>query len=219
MGDALFDRRGRLLDPIDRISEVLFGLIMAITIVGSLSVAESGRPTVRATIAAALGCNLAWGLVDAVMYLVRALTQRTRSLALARRMIDSEPADARRLIAQSLPPEIASLTGAEELEGMRRRLLDCPLASRATLCRDDYTAAVGVFLLVVVATFPVILPLMLVRDAGLAMNISRATALAMLFLGGVALGRYAGYARPTSTGLVMAAVGAVLIAAVKVLGG
>lgn len=98
-------------------------------------------------------------------------------------------------------------------------MLDWQLQSRATLGRDDYMAAVGVFILVVLATFPVVLPFMPVRDAGLAMNISRATALAMLFLGGVALGRYAGHARPASTGSVMAAVGAVLIAAVKVLGG
>ncbi len=134
-------------------------------------------------------------------------------------MVDSAPEDARRLIAESLPPEIASLTGPEELDGMRRRLLDWPLQSRATLGRDDDMAAVGVFILVVLATFPVVLPFLLVRDVGLAMNISRATALAMLFLGGVALGRYAGHALPASTGLVTGAVGAVLIAAVKVLGG
>ena len=33
----------RVLDPIDRVSEVLFGLIMVLTFTGSLSVAEAGR--------------------------------------------------------------------------------------------------------------------------------------------------------------------------------
>jgi len=217
MTDALLDGRRRLIDPIDRVSEILFGLIMAVNY-RRFPLGCRIRAPNRACHDG--GClNLAWGLVDAVMYLVRALTQRTRNLALARRMADSELEDARRLLAQSLPSEIASLTGPEALEGMRRRLLDWPLASRATLGRDDYMAAVGVFILVVVATFPVVLPFMLVRDAGPAMNISRATALAMLLLGGVALGRYAGHARAASTGLVMAAVGAVLIAAVKALGG
>lgn len=53
--------RGRLLDPIQRISEVLFGLIMAVTIIGSLSIATADRGEVRTVLVAALGCNLAWG--------------------------------------------------------------------------------------------------------------------------------------------------------------
>ena len=84
MDTAIGEERKRLLDPVDRISEILFGLIMAVTIVGSLSVATAGRGDVREILAAALGCNLAWGLVDAVMYLVRAATERTRRRALAR---------------------------------------------------------------------------------------------------------------------------------------
>jgi hypothetical protein len=68
--------RERLLDPIDRISEILFGLIMAVTIVGSLSIVTAGRDEMRTVTMAALGCNLAWGLVDAVMYLVRTMSER-----------------------------------------------------------------------------------------------------------------------------------------------
>ena len=73
------DERRRLLDPVDRISEILFGLIMAVTIVGSMSIATAGRVEVRTVMLAALGCNLAWGLVDAVMYVVRTTTERTRN--------------------------------------------------------------------------------------------------------------------------------------------
>jgi hypothetical protein len=62
--------RERLLDPIDRISEILFGLIMAVTIIGSLSIASAGHSQVRTATLSAFGCNLAWGLVDAVMYLI-----------------------------------------------------------------------------------------------------------------------------------------------------
>jgi len=38
----------RALDPIERASEILFGLIMVLTFTGSLSVAEAGRDDVRA---------------------------------------------------------------------------------------------------------------------------------------------------------------------------
>ena len=53
----------RVLDPIDRISEVLFGLIMVLTFTGSLSVTEAGRESIRTMLIGALGCNLAWELL------------------------------------------------------------------------------------------------------------------------------------------------------------
>ena len=68
----------RLLDPIDRVAEILFGLIMAVTIIGALSVADAGRAEIRSVLAAAIACNIAWGLVDAVMYVVRAMTDGAR---------------------------------------------------------------------------------------------------------------------------------------------
>ncbi len=85
--DSFTTESKRLLDPIDRISEILFGLLMAVTIVGSLSIATAGQDEVRTVLIAALGCNLAWGLVDAVMYLVRTLTEKTRHHALALRIL------------------------------------------------------------------------------------------------------------------------------------
>ena len=66
----------RVLEPIERISEVLFGMIMVLTFTGSLSVAESGRAEVRTMLIGALGCNLAWGIIDAVLYLMGCLAQR-----------------------------------------------------------------------------------------------------------------------------------------------
>ena len=66
----------RVLEPIERISEVLFGLIMVLTFTGSLSAAESGQAEVRAMLVGALGCNLAWGLIDAIMYLMACLADR-----------------------------------------------------------------------------------------------------------------------------------------------
>ena len=71
----------RVLDPIDRLSEVLFGLIMVLTFTGSLSVVEAGREDVRTMLVGALGCNLAWGIIDAVFYLMGCLAEKERGLA------------------------------------------------------------------------------------------------------------------------------------------
>ena len=57
----------RVLEPYDRISEVLFGLIMVLSITGSLSVADAGRDDVRTMLIGALGCNLAWGIIDGLL--------------------------------------------------------------------------------------------------------------------------------------------------------
>jgi hypothetical protein len=43
---------------------------MALSFTGSLSVAESGREEIRTMLVGAIGCNTAWGIVDAVMYLI-----------------------------------------------------------------------------------------------------------------------------------------------------
>lgn len=68
----------RILDPVDRYGEALFGLIMVLTFTCTLSVAESGRDDVRLMLVAALGCNVAWGLVDAVQYVITVLVHRAR---------------------------------------------------------------------------------------------------------------------------------------------
>ena len=66
----------RVLEPDERIAELLFGLIMVITFTGSLSVATAQREDVRGMVVAAIGCNLAWGIIDGVFYLLGALAAR-----------------------------------------------------------------------------------------------------------------------------------------------
>jgi len=70
-------RRG-LLEPVERHSEVLFGLIMVLTFTGSLSAAGVGREEVRTMLVGALGCNVAWGIIDAIMYLMACLAEKAQ---------------------------------------------------------------------------------------------------------------------------------------------
>ena len=216
------DERERLLDPVERISDILFGLITAVTIVGTVSIATPGPDDIRTVTLAAFGCNIAWGLVDAVMFLVRTVTERNRNRVLAIRIRRADAETAHRLIARALPEYTAGLLGPDAVEGMRRRLAGLPPAPRTflwSLARNDYAAALGVFLMVVIATFPVVVPFLLTNDAALAIRLSRVITLVMMFLAGFALGRYCGDARPVVAGLTMAVLGVVLIAVVKALGG
>ena len=217
MHPAKFVGRG-LLDPIDRVSEVMFGLLMAVSIVGAVSVATAGQQEVRTALIAALGCNLAWGLVDAVMYLVRTLTERNRHVSLARQVTGVPADDGRRVIAASLPDHVAAIVGDAEIESMRQRVLALQ-SPRGGLHGEDYVAAFGIFLLVVLATFPIVIPFLVIDDAARAMQASRLVTVAMLFVAGFTLGRYAGHPHPALTGFFMGLLGVALIVAIKALGG
>ncbi len=212
--------REPVLNPVDRVSEMLFGLFMALTFVGAVSVAESGRTQIRDMFVAALGCNLAWGLVDAIMYLVRAVTDRGRLLMLMHSVRAAPDAETgRRLLEPMLSRAAASLVSAAEVEAIRGRIVAIPsLPARPTLHWDDVLAALAIFLIVVAATFPVVLPFAVIQDVATAKSVSRAVGLAMLFVGGLALGRYAGYGS-WRVGLMMVGVGTALVIAINALGG
>ena len=212
--------RKPVLGPVDRASEMLFGLFMALAFVGAVSVATAGHEQIHTMFAAALGCNLGWGLVDAVMYLVSTVTNRGHSLTLVRSVrATADAAAGRKLIERSLPPVVAGLVSTAELEELRGRLLALPsVPQRPSLERDDLLAALEICLIVVAATFPVVLPFALIADVGTAKTVSRAVGLAMLFVGGLALGRYAGYGT-WRAGVIMVALGAGLVSAIMALGG
>ena len=212
--------REPVLSPVDRVSEMLFGLFMALTFTGAVSVADQGDAPIRTMFIAALGCNLAWGLVDAVMYLVRTVADRGRLLTLMHSVRGSPDAQTgRALIESSLSRVAAGLVSAAEIEAMRGRIVALTaLPARPKLNRDDLIAALAIFLIVVAATSPVVLPFMMIEDVGTAKNVSRAVALAMLFFGGLALGRHAGYGS-WKAGLIMVGLGTGLVIAIKLLGG
>src|SRR6266513_76249 len=149
----------RVLEPIDRVSEVLFGLIMVLTFTGSLSVAEAGRDDVRTMLIGALGCNLAWGIIDGVLYLMGCLAEKGRGLLTFRAVRKAtDPREAQRLIASALPSVVASVLEPVELESLYQRLKQLPEPpNHARLRKDDWLGAIGVFLLVVLCTLPVVI--------------------------------------------------------------
>lgn len=220
MTDPSGDSPKRALDPNARLSEALFGLIMVLTFTCSLSVAESGRDDVRAMLIGALGCNFAWGVIDGVFYLMGTLGEKgqgIRALLAVRKA--ATPEAAHRVIADALPPVVAATLETAEYESLRLKLLRLPEPpSRPGLDKSDWLGALGVFLWVVLATFPVAIPFMFMTDLGQAMRVSNGIAIMLLFLTGIAFGRIAGY-RPLLTGLAMVVFGSLLVAFTIALGG
>jgi len=210
---------GRILDPMDRISEVLFGLIMALTFTCTLGVATADRIEVRTMLFGALGCNLAWGIIDGGVYLLARLNQRGRAILSWRAVRDTADAGAaQRVIADALPPLLASVMEPAQLEAMRQKLHQLPEPARPRLTKSDWLGALGICLLSFASTFPIVIPFLLIGDARLALRVSNAVAIAMLFLCGFMFGRYAGF-RPAAMGFSMVALGAVLVGVAIALGG
>ena len=210
----------RVLDPIDRISEVLFGLIMVLTFTGALSVAEAGRDDIRTMLIGALGCNLAWGVIDGVLYLMGCLAEKGRGLMTFQAVRKAtDPQEAHRLIAGALPSVIASVLQPAEIEAVHQRLRQLPEPpDRAHLGKDDWLGGVAVFLLVFLSTFPVVIPFIVMRGAVPALRVSNAVAIAMLFIAGHAYGRSVGR-HPWMLGIAMVLLGALLSALTMALGG
>lgn len=210
----------RVLDPVDRVSEVLFGLFMVLTFTGTLSVLDSGRDEVRSMLVAAIGCNIAWGFVDGVMYVLRNLIARGRKARLVHAVRGAiQPAQAHRLIGNEIGAIARGLQTAD-LERLRRWIVDQPLQATPVVAvtRLDLRGAVAVFLLVFLSTFPVVLPFVFITDPGLAKRVSAAVAIVMLYACGFVWGRYAGL-KAWRTGSVMVLLGLAVEAVVIALGG
>ena len=220
MAEGAVKSRKRVLEPLERFSEVLFGLIMVLTFTCSLDVAQAGRGDVRTMLLGALGCNLAWGSIDAVMYLMACLSEKGHNIALLRALrLTSDPDQGRRIIASAMPQLLVSVLPPGEFEVMRQKLNQLPNLPRCpSLTRDDWRGALGVFLLVFVSTFPPVIPFLFIGRVRLALRISNAVALVLLFLTGYAYGNHAGH-RPWGWALSMALIGGAMVGLAIALGG
>jgi len=214
------EKREPILNTVERVTELCFGLFMALTFVGAVRAVTAGEDAGHKMFYAALGCNLAWGLADAVMYLVRTLADRGKRLKLAL-TVRREPdqAAAVRALRDALPEALGPLVEDADLERIRARLAAAStLPSRANFVRGDFVGALGIFLLVVLGTFPVALPFLVVADIKTALITSRVLTLVMLFTAGYVLGRYSG-AGEWKAGFAMIALGVLLTMAIIALGG
>ena len=219
MFESLTNPSGRLLDPMDRISELLLGLIMALTFTCSFSLA-GGRNEVRHMLIGALSCNLAWGIVDAVFYLMACFNARGRGiLRLKAVRTIADPTIAYRVIADALPQTLASVLTPAEFEVIRQKLSKLPEPpSYPRLRRTHWLGAAAVFFLVFVSTLPVVLPFTFVDDLKIALRISNAIAVMLLFFAGYRFGYYAGY-RPWRMGFAMVILGSAMVGITISLGG
>lgn len=213
-------KKNAVLNPVDRISEVLFGLIMVLSFTGAISVFKDGKEEVRELLWAALGCNLAWGLIDAIMYLMNVIIERGHSLKILKLLESSKSNDdSVQILNEELQPLMIQLLSKEELIDLSIRIRQLPEASyKNVLNSSDFISGFQIFILVFLCTFPVVLPFAFFNEIGLALRASNGIAIALLFIGGYILAGYAGFKR-FLTAIIYTLIGLALVFLTMALGG
>ncbi len=185
-----------------------------------MSTFGEGRVELRTLLLGALGCNVAWGLIDAIFYLMSCLTERGHKIQLMRELKESQRiSELKQILSGVLPEGLNEWLRPEDYRRLQAEIRNLNLSSPGGgLKREDIQGATGVFLLVFFSTFPVIVPFLIFEDAHLALRCSNVIAVGLLFAAGFKLGKYAG-TRPIFMGLWMVLLGMGLVGLCIALGG
>src|SRR4030095_13871307 len=104
---------------------------------------------------AALGCNVAWGIIDAFIYLFSIMMYRGESLEALRQIRKAtNPAEANAAIKHAVPPLIGDLMEREHLDHLRAAISTLPEPpSKTVFTWSDLLGAVKIFFYVFISTF------------------------------------------------------------------
>lgn len=215
---------GKYLDPASSLSEVLFGLIMTLTFTlgAGLTLQEEGRAGARDLLVATIGCNIAWGVIDGVLYIVSQLHERGRRRRVGQAIQaarDDRAAIA--LVADEMDEALENVTSAGERDDLYRRMVARLRAGTIPpnrMTRADLVGAIASFWLVFLASFPAAIPFFLIDEPYRALRVSNGLLLALLFVTGHAWGKHA-TTRPWLAGLAFLLGGTALVAIAIALGG
>lgn len=209
------------LDPASRLGEVLFGLIMALGFTGAVRLGHEQADN-RALFIGILGCNLAWAIVDGVMYVLTALFENGRKARLVRSVLAASTEEAAlKAIGDEIDGPLIALTTPEELRQLQRGVLALVRRAgpeRARVRREELLGGLAVSTIIGVSTLPIVVPYLLIADADLAVRVSHGIALGLLFLLGTWWGRVVG-ANPLAIGAALTLVGTLLVLLTMALGG
>ncbi|MDH4104923.1 MAG: VIT family protein [Gammaproteobacteria bacterium] len=214
----------RHLDPGTHMGEILFGLIMTLTFTlgAGMVIEEEGRAGAREMLVGILGCNLAWGIIDGVLYVLGQLFERgrVRRIGLNLRQAESEAA-ARQVVADEFDEALAEVTDETErdrlYQNVAARVRATPLAPNRVR-RADLVGGLAAGWLVFACSFPAVLPFLVLDDPWVALRVSNAILLGLLFAVGWRAARHT-LAKPWLAGVTFLCAGVLLVALAIPLGG
>src|SRR5262245_25905042 len=213
------------LSPGERLGEILFGLIVTLggTLATSVVFRDAGaHETSRTLLVATLGFIAAWAAIDAVLFLLTTVFDRSRLARLGRALAnDPDEYSAIAAVANELDETLVPITSDEQRIELYREIVSnvrTQPIDRAVLHRVDVRAAFIVFASVFIACLPAALPYLLIEDSWWALRASNALLIAALFWVGY---RWASYTtlEPKLAGSLLTMFGLVLVLIAMALGG
>ena len=209
------------LGPADFLGEILFGLIMALGFTGAVRLGNEQADS-RELFIGILGCNIAWAIVDGVMYALTELFERGRRARIGRDALAASTDDeALRIVSGELDDSLGHLTTAEQRQGLAPGVLAhlrTHGAAHPRLRRPDVMGGLAVALVILACTLPIVAPLYFIETPETAVRISNAVALTLLFLLGTWWGRVVGLGS-IKIGFGLTAIGMALVGVTIALGG
>ena len=211
------------LDPADSLGELLFGLIMALTVtLGARLLTQRSEVDARELVVAMVGCNVAWGIIDAVLYLIGAKFSRNRRIRFAQKLRTAKrESEAMAAIREEFSLEDEPVLNEQDRAAFHRVVLDILRRAdtkRARLRGQDLKAAGVIVVLVSLTALPGVLPFLILGDSYLALRLANLLQIALLFGVGFHWAQYTG-ASPWRAGFLIVALSVVLVTVSVLLGG
>ena len=207
----------------ERLGELLFGLIMTLTFTLTAGfVVGDGRDAVRDLLIATIGCNIAWGIIDGGLLVLGRVFDRGRSARIGHAIrLAGDEQHAVAAVGAELDQYLDHVTTPEKRTAIYRDIVQQVKASAPRphgVEKDDWFAAIGVFILVVFASLPAALPFVFIDQAWVALRVSNLILIALFFVIGY---KWAGYTtiKPWRAATGLTVFGIVMVAAAIALGG
>jgi VIT1/CCC1 family predicted Fe2+/Mn2+ transporter len=166
----------RYLDPSACMAELLFGVIMTLTFtLGAGLVIEEGPDATRELLIGVIGCNIAWGVIDGLLYIFGAMYERGLGYRASSLMAKLGRGAAAAKLDQHLEDNYGAALSAETRGAVREELIEHLAAmkpARVKMTKDDAFGALASFILVVLTAVPAVLPFMFFDERMLALRVS-----------------------------------------------
>jgi VIT1/CCC1 family predicted Fe2+/Mn2+ transporter len=176
----------------------------------------------RELLGSVLGCNLAWGLINALMFVMDRVVERSR----VARMVEAvrgapNEEQGLALIRDELEPKLRAVCSWEERECLYQaifRNIKNAAVPKTMVQREEIGGALVTFLVVVLTAVPAIVPFLFLGNLSVALRVSNGLLLGLLFLVGYCWARQT-KVNPWLTGLGVMLHGAAVVGVAKALGG
>lgn len=211
------------LDPATRLGEALFGLIMVLTFTLISGIAIKENPdSARELLVATLGCNIAWGIIDGAFFIMIAILERSQRIQTIF-AIKAAPNDsaAMKIAADKFDDALVDLTSAEERRQLYQNIVSVAKQTKPHINRLTKSDLMGAFAscwLVILTTFPAVIPFFFIQQSHQALRVSNFLLIALLFFCGTYWGKYT-HMNKWLTGTIFMVLGLALVAIAIALGG